>query len=199
MTESVLRLIATHGPVLVFGFCLLSAIGLPVPGTLTVLAAGSFIASGEMHPGIVMGVALVGTLIGDMIGYGIGARGGARAIAWAGRRGMGPQVEKARGLTARWGDWANFVCRWLVTPVAPALNILSGLSGLPWPRFLAVCAAGETVWLTLYLALGYAFSRSILAIASASGDLGLLLLALAVVAGLAVALRRRARAKPRPA
>lgn len=192
MTETVLRLIAEHGPGLIFCITLLSATGLPIPGTLTVLAAGSFVASGEMAFGWVVAAVLVGTLVGDLIGYGIGARGGERAVAWAARRGMGPAVTRARTLSERYGDWGNFLCRWLFSPLAPAVNLLSGVVGMPLPRFLILCLLGEIVWAALYLGLGFAFSRSILAIARVSGDLGLFLVAAGGVILLAARLRRRA-------
>ena len=50
------------------------------------------------------------------------------------------------------------------------------------------------VWVALYLGLGFAFSRSILAIARASGDLGMFLLAGGLALALGARLRKHMRA-----
>ena len=78
------------------------------------------------------------------------------------------------------------------------MNLVSGMIGVPWPRFTAVCLAGEAVWVALYVGLGYGFSRSIPAIARLGSDLGLFLAAaiVAVVLGLRLRAHRRAGAAP---
>ena len=48
MTEAMLGLVPTYGPLAVFVATVLSCFGVPVPGALVLLAAGSFVASGEM-------------------------------------------------------------------------------------------------------------------------------------------------------
>ncbi len=191
MTAHILHLLAVHGPLLVFALALFSSIGFPVPGTLTLLAAGSFVASGEMGLAAVLLAGFCGAVIGDLVGFGIGARGGQGVLDWAGRHGMAPAIGRARDFTARHGDTGNFLCRWLVSPIAPAINLLSGLMGVAPARFLVFAAAGEAVWVALYVGLGYGFSRSILLIARASGDFGLFLVAAGAAIAFGLRLRKR--------
>lgn len=193
MSEHVLRLLAAHGPLLVFAAALLSSIGLPVPGTLTLLAAGSFAASGEMNLAAVLIAAFVGAVAGDLVGFGIGARAGQGALDWAGRHGMGQAIARARDFSDRRGDAGNFLCRWLVSPIAPAVNLISGLIGVAPGRFLVFAAAGEVVWTALYVGLGYGFGRSISVIARTSGDLGLFLVAATAAVVFGLRLRRRSK------
>ena len=193
MSAHVLHLLAAHGPLLVFAAALLSSIGLPVPGTLTLLAAGSFVASGEMDLVAVLLAGFGGAILGDLTGFAIGARGGERVLGWAAGHGMGAAIDRARGFSSRHGDTGNFLCRWLVSPIAPAVNLISGLIGVSPARFLAFAAAGEVVWVTLYVGLGYGFSRSILLIARASGDFGLSLVALGAALAFGLTLTKRAK------
>ena len=194
MTAHVLHLLAAHGTILVLLLAVLSSIGLPVPGTLTLLAAGSFVASGGMDLIPVLLAGFFGALVGDLVGFGLGARGGESFLAWAAGHGMGSAIGKARDFSARHGDAGNFLCRWLVSPIAPAVNLTSGLIGVGPGRFLLFAAAGEAVWVALYVGLGYGFSRSILLIARASGDLGLFLVALGAAVAFGVTLIKRSKA-----
>ena len=173
---------------------LLSSAGLPVPGSLSLLAAGAFAAGGEMRLAEIAAAGLGGAMAGDQVGYWAGARGGPRALAWATRRGMGEAIARARAFSGRWGDAGNFLCRWLVSPLGPAINLVSGAIGVRWARFTLFCLLGEVVWVGLYVGLGHAFSRYILAIARLGSDLGLFLAAGAVAIALAMRLRAHRRA-----
>ena len=72
MTESILGLVPAYGPLAVFFATILSCFGFPVPGSLVLLAAGSFVASGEMALGAVLFVGLAGAISGDQAGYWLG-------------------------------------------------------------------------------------------------------------------------------
>jgi membrane protein DedA with SNARE-associated domain len=194
VTGALLHLVAVHGAALVLAATFLSSMGLPVPGSLALLGAGAFAASGEMALAAIAAAGLAGAMAGDQAGFWFGARGGPGAIAWATRRGMGPAIARARAFSRRWGDGGNFVCRWLVSPLAPAVNLVSGAIGVPWARFTFWCLLGEAVWVALYVGLGHAFSRSIPAIARLGSDLGIFLAAGIVAALFAAALRARRRA-----
>jgi membrane-associated protein len=80
-------------------------------------------------------------------------------------------MERARALSERWGGAGVFFSRWLFAPLGPSVNLVSGMVGAAWARFTFFDVLGEIVWVTLYLSLGYAFSRSIVEIAELTGDL----------------------------
>ena len=69
MTETLLGLVPTYGPLAIFAATLLGCFGFPVPGSLVLLAAGSFVASGEMALPAVLFGGLAGAIIGDQAGY----------------------------------------------------------------------------------------------------------------------------------
>jgi membrane-associated protein len=64
--------------------------------------------------------------------------------------------------------------------------------GATWRRFTLFAVLGELVWVGLYMALGFAFSRSIVAIADLTGDLAWFLVAAAAALVFGLALRRQA-------
>src|SRR5690606_34537270 len=51
-----------------------------------------------------------------------------------------------------------FFSRWLVTPVGPWINLLSGSTKFSWLWFTLVGAVGEVLWILIYLLLGIYFS-----------------------------------------
>lgn len=189
MIEAVLGLVPVYGLAVVFLVTFTGCLGLPVPGSLALLAAGSFSASGDLVPAAAIAAGLAGALLGDQAGYWLGAAGTERAAAFAERRGMSGALARARQLIGRFGGAAVFFTRWLLAPIGPAVNLVGGMTAMSWRRFTVFDVAGEIVWVGLYFGLGYAFSRDIVEIAAVSGDLVWMLAAAAVSLVLALRLR----------
>lgn len=151
MTETLLGLVPTYGPLAVFAVTLLGCFGFPVPGSLVLLAAGSFAASGDVAlPAVLVG-GLAGAIIGDQAGYWLGAYGGEAIVLRLSRH---HQFATARAFTLRWGRLGVFFSRWLVAPLGPPINLVTGLLGMSWLAFSLVGALGEVVWVFGFVALG---------------------------------------------
>lgn len=190
MTETLLGLVPTFGPLAVFAATLLSCFGFPVPGSLVLLVAGSFVASGEMALPAVLFGGLAGAIIGDQAGYWLGAYGGEAIVLGLSRRHQfAVALGAARAFTLRWGILGVFFSRWLVAPLGPPINLLAGLLGMSWLTFSLVEVLGEVVWVFGFVALGYAFNQSILAISALLGDLAWFLAAGAIAIFLALRVR----------
>ena len=181
MTEAMLGLVPTYGPLAVFVATVLSCFGVPVPGALVLLAAGSFVASGEMALAAVLFGGLAGAIIGDQAGYWLGAYGGENIVLRLSRRHQfATALGAAKAFTLRWGGLSVFFSRWLVVPLGPPINLVAGLLGMSWLAFSLIGGLGEVVWVCGYIALGYAFSQSIVAISALLGDLAWFLAAGAI-------------------
>jgi len=87
-----------------------------------------------------------------------------------------------------------FSC-WLVAPLGPYVNYVSGLTKFTWMRFALWGVAGEIVWVSLYVGLGYTFGDNLTAIASLLGNASGLFTAFAVTIGLGIWLVGASRAK----
>jgi membrane protein DedA with SNARE-associated domain len=180
MIDTLFALVPVYGAGIVFVITLISCLGVPVPGSLALLAAGAFAASGDMSIGAGIAAGFAGAVLGDQLGYGIGARGGRLAERLTARPGMAALLDQAHVLALRWGAPGIFFSRWLVSPLGPAINLISGMTRYPWARFTLWGVAGEVVWVGLYFGLGFAFGASIAAVADVMGNLAWFLAAAAV-------------------
>ena len=190
MNETLLGLVPTYGPLAIFAATLLGCFGFPVPGSLVLLAAGSFVASGEMALAMVLFGGLAGAIIGDQAGYWLGAYGGEAIVQRLSRRHQSAAaLGAARAFTLRWGRLGVFFSRWLVAPLGPPINLVTGMLGMSWLAFSLVGALGEVVWVFGFVSLGFAFSQSILAISALLGDLAWFLAAGAIAISLALRIR----------
>ena len=197
MTAWLLALVPTYGLWLLAVSTFLSCMAVPLPASILLLAAGGFVAAGDL-PLLGTGLAsLAGALVGDQAGYRAGRWGGAPLLDRLARRMS--LIERARALLARRGDLAVFLSRWLLSEAGPFVNLAAGASGLPWARFTLWSVLGEAIWVALYVGVGRVMTGSLEA---ASGlvlrILGLILAVLVTIglgAWLAATLRaERARA-----
>ncbi|MGB0387577.1 MAG: DedA family protein [Ardenticatenaceae bacterium] len=191
LTEYFLTWVVTYGsPVLALAL-LLGALGVPLPGTFMVLAAGAFVRQGVIDWYSAFTLALLGVVFGDMVSYGMGRF----ANGWVERRfGESPTWQNAQNTFEQRGAMAIYLTRFLLTPLAIPTNLIAGGSGYPFWRFLLVDAAGETTWLLLYGGIGYTFASQWEAISDLISDFSGLLVGLAFLLGGTYLLLRRRRA-----
>ncbi|HLO01156.1 MAG TPA: DedA family protein [Pyrinomonadaceae bacterium] len=181
LTDQVLAALLTYGLPVLFGLILISAIGMPFPISLVLVAAGSFVEQGEMKLWQVIAVASTGAVLGDQIGYGLSRWGGRRLInRLSHRAGAEARIRQAEALTKRWSGAGIFFSRWLVTALGPWVNVTSGIASYPWRRFLFWDVLGEVLWVVLYVVLGYLFSNRVQAIADILGNLAWVIVGLIV-------------------
>jgi membrane protein DedA with SNARE-associated domain len=199
MTEALLALVPVWGLWLVGLGTFLSCLALPVPSSLLMMAAGGFAAAGDLVLWQVGAAAWVGAAAGDQAGFALGRRGGAPLVArLRARPSAAAALARAEGLIHARGGMAVFLSRWLVSPLGPCVNLLTGAARLAPGRFLVAGASGEAVWVALYVGLGFAFADRIAELAALMANLSGTLAAGAVTLGLgawlALRLRRHGRA-----
>lgn len=171
----------------------LSCLALPVPASLAMLAAGGFVASGDLAGTEVVLAAFVGAIFGDQVGFGLGRFGQGAVDGLSAHPKRGKMLRKAvQDLKAKGGSLV-FFSRWLVSPLGPYVNLAAGAMGMSWRRFVLGDMAGEAVWVLLYVGLGYFFAENIGALADILGSLSGLLAALAVAAAAGLWLLHAAR------
>lgn len=194
MTETFFALVSDWGAPALALATFLSCLALPVPVSLMMLAAGAFIATGDLSAPAVIGAALFGALLGDQAGYQIGRLGGSVLRARLDRRPA--QARLIAGAEARitQSGWvAVFLSRWLFSPLGPYVNLLAGGACMKWLQFTLPAAFGELVWVTVYVGLGFGFASQISALGDMLGNLVGLATSLALAAILGRAVLRHAR------
>jgi|SRR5436190_8251732 len=181
MTDQLLAALLVYGLPVLFGVILVASVGGPMPVSLVLVAAGSFVKQGEMNLASVIVVASGAAILGDNIGYGLSRWGGRRLVdRVTDKIGGGEKIKKAEALSKRWGGAGIFFSRWLVTELGPWINITSGLTGYPWRRFIIWDVSGEVLWVCLYVGLGYVFSDRVQYLAEILGNLAWLILGIIV-------------------
>ncbi len=194
MSELALSLVADYGVRIVFAVTFLSCLAVPVPSSLLMMAAGGFAAAGDLYLATVGLAAFTGAVLGDNTGYWIARRLGARAADWIDRNAKRAALKaRAGAILDRRGGVSVFLTCWLFAPLGPSMNYVCGLSKFDWRRFVLWGIAGEIVWVSIYVGLGYSFADDITALASLLGNASGLVTALALVAGIGWWLIRAAR------
>jgi len=194
MTDVIFGLAADYGVPLLFVVTFLSCLAVPVPSSLLMLATGGFAATGDLSLPAVATAAFLGAIIGDNLGYWIARGLGDRFSDWLAARPKRAALRgKAQSFMAKWGGASVFFSCWLVAPLGPYVNYVSGVSRLYWPRFALWGAAGELFWVGIYVGLGYSFADNLAQISGLLGNLSGFLVAVVVTLGLGLWLVRASK------
>lgn len=181
-----LNLVQQYGYAALWFVIFIAAVGVPLPVSLMLLAAGAFSALGDFNVYIMALVVVSASVCGDNLGYLIGRLWGRKLLdrleRAPRRRFFSPRaVARARAYFARRGGWAVFLSRFLVSGLGGAINLLAGSSLYPYRRFLLADVSGETLEAVIPLGLGYVFGASWEPVGSLRGDISFLVVVLLVV------------------
>ncbi len=162
MTERLLDFLLTYGVTALVPLLLVGAVGVPLPGTLLLLAAGAFAGGGQLALVPLLLGASGATFVGNGVGYWLGRRGGKGALGrWGRRFRMGAAaIERAEGFFGRYGGMSVLFSRFPFSPLSAIVNILAGAAHYPMRSFLLANLAGVSVWTGVYVGLGYIFGAS---------------------------------------
>jgi membrane-associated protein len=188
MSDFLLTQILNYGAPIIGITILLGAIGVPVPGTLTVVAAGAFSSQGILSWPVAALVGLSSAVIGDSISYAMGYYA------------RGPVLKRFSGTSTwvraeqsfqRWGGMSIFFSRFLVTAIAIPVNLLAGTGDFSYKRFIIFDIAGEIIWILGFGWLGYLFSNEWELVGDFLSNFGGLMLGIVVLGvGIWLAIRR---------
>lgn len=171
MTELFFALVSDWGAPALALATFLSCLAAPVPTSMMMLAAGAFIASGDLTLAPVLLAAFLGAIAGDQAGFGIGRIASPVLIGWLRKsRSRAKILEQAQGTIDRRGALAVFLSRWLFSPLGPYVNLLTGAAHMRWPLFTIMSAIGEAVWVGIYVGLGFVFYYNLGTIAAILAD-----------------------------
>jgi membrane-associated protein len=194
MSDYLLATLGVYGLPVLFGVLLVGSAGVPLPSSLLLVAAGSFVEQGELELWSVLALSAAGAILGDNIGYAVGRWGGRRLTRRLGRFVGGEErIEAAEEWLKRREGVSVFLSRWALTPLGPVVNLTSGATRYPWPRFLLYDVLGEALWVVLYVLLGKLFSDRVQALSDLLGDFTWAVLGVATAVVLGVVLFRHLR------
>jgi membrane-associated protein len=180
-----------------------ASVGVPLPISLVLLAAGAFAALGDFNLLLLIFIATSASVCGDNVGYFIGRRWGTKALDWLGQsrmlRVVSPQtVTRSREYFKLRGGWAIFLSRFLFSGLGGVINLLAGADPYPYRRFLLYDVIGELIGAVNALLLGYVFGASweeIGDVLGAFSGLTLALLVVILIAALLIKMLQRAKSE----
>jgi membrane protein DedA with SNARE-associated domain len=154
MSDFLLTQVINYGAPFLGAIVFLGGIGIPVPGTIMVVAAGAFIRQGYLPWQSTAVISYVCVLIGDNLSFLMGSL--ARDYI-RNRFSNAPRWLDAERSFQKWGPLSIFFSRFLVTAIAIPINLIAGTTRYPFRRFLLIDAFGEVFWIFGYGSLGYLF------------------------------------------
>ena len=177
---------------------LVAAIGVPLPTTVVVLAAGALASDGDPNPYALFAVILLAAVAGDLLSFAIARRGGAVAIERLGPRvGLTPErIEPLERRFERWGGLLVIATRCVLTGLALPTNLIAGAGGYPLRHFFGYALLGETIWAAGLIGLGWWYGANWVALLEYLEDAFTALTALVVAGVLGYVLVRLLRSKP---
>lgn len=154
MADFLLTQVINYGAPILGTIVFISALGLPIPATLIVIAAGAFSREG-FFPWHTTGlIALTCVVLGDLIGYAVGHYTRGPVLR---RIGGSAHWAKAENYFQRWGGMSVFFTRFLITGIATPVNVIAGMGNISFRTFLLYDVSGEAIWVFGYGGLGYLF------------------------------------------
>ena len=196
MSET-LQFLARHGYIVLFASVLAEQLGVPLPSTPFIVAAGALAHTGQLSFAGAIFVAFVAAMIADLVWFEVGRRRGTRVLKFFCRISLEPDycVRRTENTFARYGAKTLIVGK-LVPGISVLATPMAGVYGLARSRFLLFDGLGILLWVGTFELLGYLFSdqlEDVLTYASRFGGLLTVLFvgALATWVGWKYAQRRR--------
>jgi membrane protein DedA with SNARE-associated domain len=178
LSDWLLTGLLNHGSTLLGVTLFFAALGIPLPASMLLMAAGAFTRQGVLPMQEAVLSAAAGAVAGDACSYALGRFSLKMLPAKVHNAGS---WQRATALFARWGGWSVFISRFLLTPVALPVNLLAGSTGYAWPRFMTAVVAGQLIWIFLFGGIGHYFANQWADISQLAGDVAGLLLGVALL------------------
>jgi len=178
MSDFLLTQIINYGAPLFGSILFLAALGLPLPASILLIAAGAFSQQGFLDWVSIAVFGFLGAVFGDAISFGMGFY----AKNWVSKRMEGsPAWKNARDTFESRAGMAVYLTRFLITALAVPTNLIAGGSGIRFRRFMIYDSLGELTWVVLYGGLGYLFGSQWELVSDFISNFGGLILGLVIL------------------
>src|SRR5882724_9876204 len=183
MNETI-EFLVRHGAAVLFAVVFIEQMGVPLPATPWLLAAGALAGAGKMNVAVALSAAAFGSLLADLIWFYLGRHYGNRVLNLLCRISLEPDscVRRTQDVFTRYGMRGVMAAKFIpgLSTLAPPL---AGSSGVSAPRFFFFDGAGSLLYGGGFILVGVLFSHQLEQVIDAFASLGGS--ALVVVAGLA--------------
>jgi membrane protein DedA with SNARE-associated domain len=157
-----LPFLVRHGYAVLFLSVLAEQLGLPLPATPFIVAAGALAHMGQMNLAVAILLATVASVLADLSWYQIGRLRGVKVLHLLCRISLEPDycVRRTENSFSRHGAKTLLIAKFVpgISTVAPPL---AGINHLPLARFLIYDGTGALLWIGSFMLLGYLFSNQL--------------------------------------
>lgn len=161
--NGLVSVVARHGYVLTFAFLFGQAMGLPLPASIALIAAGAAVASHTLLGSAILSAAFIGLLAGDTIQFWLGRYTGWALLGFLCRLSMNPETCMLRSAES---FYKRGKATLVIAKFVPGLNTmaapLSGSMKMRFGQFLLLDSAGALLYTVIYFLVGFV-SRDFLA------------------------------------
>jgi membrane protein DedA with SNARE-associated domain len=170
-----LQFLVKHGYIVLFASVLTEQLGIPLPSTPFIVAAGALAHSGRLSFTVSLFVACCAAMVADLVWFEIGRRRGTRVLKFLCRISLEPDycVRRTENTFARHGAKTLIVGKF-IPGVSALATPMAGVYGLSRSRFLLFDGLGILLWIGTFQLIGYLFSdqlEDVIAYASRFGGL----------------------------
>jgi membrane protein DedA with SNARE-associated domain/rhodanese-related sulfurtransferase len=173
--NDMVHFLARHGYWLVFTSLLGGQAGLPVPGSLILLAAGALAASGKLNLAAIVVLSALALALADLAWFEAGRKWGRKILHLACGISKDPAgcVRKAEESFGRHGVKLFLGSKFVIGIDAVAVP-LAGASRTTRTQFLFFDALGAALWSAAYATLGFVFRKQLDLVATYASRMGVL-------------------------
>src|SRR6267142_285330 len=168
-----LDFLVRHGTAVLFAAVFIEQLGLPLPATPWLLAAGALIGTGKMNGAVALAAAVIGSLVADLIWFYLGRHYGNRVLNLLCRISLEPDscVRRTQDVFTRYGMRGVVVAKFIpgLSTLAPPL---AGSSGVGAPRFFFFDGLGSLLYAGCFILVGALFSHQLEQVIAALASLG---------------------------
>ena len=180
-----MQFLIEYGYILLFLLVFLDQLGAPLPSLPGVLAAGALVGTGEMNFAAVIVLTVLACVPADFLWYYLGRTRGGKVLTTICNISLEPEycVRRTERSFERLGPYSLLVAKFVpgLQTIAPPM---AGLTQMRAAKFLALDAAGATLWAAVVAYVGLLFSTQLAVITVRFAELGGL--AAAILVGLLV-------------
>src|SRR5882762_1921928 len=171
--NEVLDFLVRHGAAVLFAVVFIEQMGVPLPATPWLLAAGALAGAGKMNWVVGLGAAAFGSVVADFIWFYLGRHYGNRVLNLLCRISLEPDscVRRTQDVFTRYGMRGVVAAKFIpgLSTLAPPL---AGSSGVSAPRFFLFDGLGSFLYPASFMLLGALFSRQLEEVIAALASLG---------------------------
>jgi membrane protein DedA with SNARE-associated domain len=154
--SQVLEALKAHGYPLLFATVLAEQLGLPLPSTPVLLAAGALVGLGYLNWLPALLATVTAAVLADLVWFALGSYGGIRVLKFLCRLSIEPDhcVHSTEGSFERWGPSILLVAKFIpgVSTLAPPM---ASLSGIGVARFVLLDTLGSLLWAGVFGGFGW--------------------------------------------